>query len=331
MILRDPLFLLLLLILPLLALAVPQSRPRGKIIFSDTAPLADLPVTWKISGWRSLPWIRLAAMGLLVIALARPELGLPQTVVRRKGIDIVLTLDCSTSMLAEDFRTAGGRSNRLEVVKKVAGDFIRRRPNDRFGIVIFAGRPYILAPLTWDHDWSESRLGEVEAGAIEDGTAVGSALATAVNRLRRSDVKSKVIILLTDGMNNAGTMMPETAAQAAKALKVTVYTIGAGSKGPVPYPVADQYGRKAYRNLKIDIDEGLLRNIAATTGGRYFRATDAGTLAAVFRRIDKLEKTTIEMPQYREYLPLYPYFLWIALLLIIGETVLTNTVLRRLP
>jgi Ca-activated chloride channel homolog len=331
MIFRNPSFLILLVLVPFLIYWATPVLRKGAVRYSTTDFCREASPTWKVRWYGSLPWLQVIALVLVIVALARPQIGLKESLVRREGVDIVLTLDVSTSMLAEDFQILGRRQNRLEVVKDVTKDFIAKRPNDRVGIVIFAGRPYILSPLTWDHDWSESRLGEVKAGMVEDGTAIGSALTTAINRLRESKAKSKVVILLTDGMNNAGTIMPEMAAEAAKAMGVTVYTIGAGSKGLVPYPVTDSFGRKGYQRVQIDLDEELLGKIAQTTNGRYFRATDTESLKEIFSRIDKMEKTAIEMHQYQDYQETYPYLLGLALLFFLAELVLSNTIFRRLP
>ena len=187
------------------------------------------------------------ALILIILALARPQVGLKESWERKEGIDLILVLDVSTSMLAEDFEVRGGRRNRLEIVKEVTDNFIQNRRHDRLGIVIFGEKPYILSPLTWDKNFTVTRLAQVQAGMVEDGTAIGSALATAINRLRQSEAESKVVILLTDGVNNAGHIHPLTAAEAAQALGITIYTIGAGSKGPVPYPTTDLWGRKVYR------------------------------------------------------------------------------------
>ena len=234
-------------------------------------------------------------------------------------------------MLAEDFKVAGTQTSRIEVVKSVTRDFITERPNDRIGIEIFAGRPYILSPITWDHDWSITRLAEIKAGMIEDGTAIGSALASAVNRLKESTAKSKVVILLTDGNNNAGQIAPEVAADAAKDMEIKVYTIGAGSNGMAPFPQVDQFGRKYYAALPAELDEPLLTKIASITKGLYFRATNTQSLSEIFKRINQLAKTTMDMPQYRDHLDLYPYFLIVGFILLLSETILANTLLRRLP
>lgn len=328
---RDPLFLLLLIIPPIILYFLKRRPGPGAVLYPDISACHEAAPTWKIWGLAVLPWLVAGALMILILGFARPQLGLKQSQIRREGIDIVLAIDASTSMLAEDFRGKGSLTNRMEVVKKVASDFIAGRPNDRIGVVIFAGKPYILAPITWDHDFSINRLKEVKPGMIEDGTAIGSGLATSVNRLRESKAKSKVVILLTDGMNNAGQITPEAAADAAREMGVIVYTIGAGSKGEVPFPVTDQFGNKRYQLMKADLDEALLQKIASTTKGRYFRATDAQSLEAIFNRIDKLAKTRMEMPRFQEYIDLYPYFLLTALVILLIETILANTILRRLP
>ncbi len=328
---KDPLFLILLVIPPVIWYFIKRRRLPGTIVYSDTSLVKSGGSTWKVQGLEALPIVMTIALILAIIGLARPQIGLKGSLIRREGVDIVMVLDVSTSMLAEDFKIKGTQTNRLEVVKSVTRDFIERRPNDRIGIVVFSGRPYILSPITWDHHWCISRLDEVKAGMIEDGTAIGSALAAGVNRLRESTAKSKVIVLLTDGVNNAGQIAPEAAAEAARAMGAIVYTVGAGSKGFAPYPAFDQFGRKVYQSMKVDLDEALLKKIAATARGRYFRATDTQSLTNIFQQIDRLAKTMMEAPRYREHLDLYPYFLLAALILLLAETIFANTVLRRLP
>lgn len=332
MIFENPIFLaLLIIVIPVLIYHLKLGAYRGAIKYSATASLERAPLTWRVLWFKVLPWLTIAAVSLMIVAMARPKIGLGKSRIRKEGIDIVLALDVSTSMLAEDFKSGGKRINRLEVVKQVTRDFISRRPNDRIGVVVFAGRPYILSPLTWDHDWVKSRINEVKPGDIEDGTAIGTALTNSVKRLQESKAKSKVVILLTDGNNNAGEIAPEAAAEAAKDLKVTVYTIGAGSQGLVPYPAIDAWGQKRYQMVEINLDEELLQKIATTTGGRYFRATDTDSLKTIFQRIDRMEKTETEMAKYSEYKDLYPYFLLVALGMLMLEGILSNTVCRRLP
>lgn len=337
MIFRSPLFLLLLPALTLLLLYLEarerkeRTGIRGAVRYSSVGVFKEAPVSPKVRWARRLPWLRLVYLVLLVLALARPQIGLKETIVRQEGIDIVLALDVSTSMLAEDFLIRGTRKNRLEVVQEVTADFIAKRPRDRIGLVIFAARPYILSPLTWDHDFSTVRLREVEAGMIEDGTAIGSALATAANRLRDSTAESKVVILLTDGVNNAGAISPPAAAEAASAMGITVYTIGAGSDKPVPYPVTDPWGRKVYQNVEIGLDEELLKEMAGVTGGKYYHANDTASLVKIFKEIDQMTTSPLEMPVFREYRELYPYLLLAAFFFIALETILNNTIYRRLP
>ncbi len=324
-------FWLLFLLLPLFFIKKPSGNSRGSLLYSSISLLLKPPKSWRAKGEALLPWLQILAVILLITALARPQVGVKQTMIHRQGIDIILALDVSTSMLAEDFIDQGQRVNRFQIVREVAGDFIQKRPQDRIGIVIFAGRPYILSPLTWDHEWCQKRLDEAYPGMIEDGTGVGSALMTAVNRLKDSSGKSKVIILLTDGNNNTGATPPATAAEVASSLQIIVHTIGAGSKGPVPYPVLDSFGQKSYQYSTFDLDEALLKEVSQKTNGQFFLATNTKTLKAVFNRIDKMEKTQIKMPDYRDYHELYPYFLSGALLLLILEFLLSHTVLRRLP
>lgn len=329
MILRDPWYLLLLLLIPAAIYLERFQRPRRM-------PLPVLPQSAGEQSLRlrlrALPSVlRWIAAALLIVGLARPQRGLVRSYDQEKGIDIVLVVDVSTSMLAEDFTLNGVRQSRLDVVKKVVDEFIAGRPHDRLGMVVFARHPYTISPLTWDHSWLQSRLTEIEAGMVEDGTAIGAAISTAVNRLKDSKAKSRIVILLSDGANNVNTIAPDTAIELAKATGVKIYTVGAGSDGLVPYPVQDDFGRKTYHRVRIEIDEDLLRRAAERTGGRYFRAGDTGTLRAVYRQIDRLEKSEIRMPRYRQYLDLYPYFLLPALALLALELVLSHTYLRRLP
>ncbi|TMA82870.1 MAG: VWA domain-containing protein [Deltaproteobacteria bacterium] len=249
--------------------------------------------------------LRALALGLIVVALARPQLGSAQTRIHRKGVDVVLAVDVSGSMLAEDFTLGSTRA--------------------------IAARPYTQCPLTLDHGWLLQNLDRAKVGMIEDGTAIGSALATAVNRLRPSTAKGKFIVLLTDGENNAGTITPQTAADAAAALGIKVYTVGAGTRGLAPYPTQDFFGNKVYRPMQVDVDEPMLKKIAMTTNGRYFRATDTASLRDVYSEIDRSEKTAFEAPEFLDYRELYPWLAWPALALVLVEVGLAETVLRKLP
>lgn len=283
--------------------------------------------------WRwILPALRAAALALLVTAAARPQYGTGEGRIRGEGIDIVLAVDISGSMLAEDFsKPSGERANRLEGAKAVVRDFVARRVNDRIGLVVFAGRPYTQCPLTLDHGWLLQTLERVQIGMIEDGTAIGSALATAAARLENSSAKSKVIVLLTDGQNNAGKVSPTTAAEAIAQLGIRVYTIGAGSRGLAPFPARDVFGNRVYRPVPVDIDETTLRAVAERTGGRYFRATDTESLRSIYGEIDRLERTAFEAPRYFAYEEAYPFVLLAVLALYLTELALRHTWLRVLP
>lgn len=276
-------------------------------------------------------YARLAAVILFGIALAGPRAVNEETEITAEGIDIVLAIDSSGSMSAEDFVLDGERVNRLAVVKDVVKEFVSGRRYDRIGLIAFAGRAYTVSPLTTDYEWLTTNLERIELGMLEDGTAIGSAIAASLTRLDKEETKSKVVILLTDGINTAGTVDPLAAAKAAQALGVRVYTIGAGSKGFVPVPQVDIFGRRGYRRMQIDIDEELLKKIAALTGGQYFRATDTASLQQIYREIDALEKTEIREHGYVEYEELFPPFLLAGLALLLLEIFLANTFLMRVP
>jgi Ca-activated chloride channel family protein len=244
---------------------------------------------------------------------------------------MILAMDCSGSMEALDFKVDGEAVNRLDVVKSVVSKFIDARPNDRIGLVGFAGAPYLVSPLTLDHDWLQQNLDRVKIGSVEDGTAIGSALATSVNRLREQPSKSKIVVLLTDGQNNAGKVMPETAAQAAKALGVKVYTIAAGVRGEAPIPVTDAFGNKRLAMAQVDVDEDTLRKIAAETGGRFFRATDTQSLKNIYAEIDRMEKTTHQLKKFEHHAELFAWAVVPALALLGTGVGLGHARFRRLP
>jgi Ca-activated chloride channel family protein len=275
--------------------------------------------------------LRAATIGLVVVALARPQTGSAVTKVHREGVDVILAVDISGSMLAEDFTLGSARASRLEAAKAVVKEFVAARPEDRIGLVLFAARPYTQTPLTLDHGWLLQTLERAQVGMIEDGTAIGSALATATNRLRASTARSKFVVLLTDGQQNAGRITPQTAADAAAALGVRVYAVGAGTRGLAPYPAQDLFGNKVYRPVPVDIDEDTLRKIAAATDGRYFRATDTASLRDIYAEIDRSEKSPFEAPQFLDYHELYPWLVWPAIGLLLLEVGLAETVLRTLP
>ena len=275
--------------------------------------------------------LRGAALVLLAVALARPQQGLESSRLKHEGIDIVLVVDVSGSMLAEDFEWHGQRRNRLDVVKAVVKGFIAERSHDRIGLVVFGGRAYTQCPLTLDHGWLLKQLDRVEIGMVEDGTAIGSGVATGLNRLRHSKAKSRVMILLTDGVNNAGTLSPEAAAELAKTLEVKIYTIGAGTTGLAPFPAKDMFGRTVYQQVNIPVDDEGLTRVAQVTGGQYFRATDTESLRNIYAQIDRMEKTHFEQPHYLVQKEWYPWFVVVALVLILVEIGMSETMLRVLP
>jgi Ca-activated chloride channel family protein len=250
--------------------------------------------------------------------------------VRASGVDIVIALDLSTSMESEDFTIRGQRVNRLTVAKDTIAKFIERRPSDRIGLVAFAGRAYIAAPLTLDHQFLQANLERLQLHTIEDGTAIGSGLSAAINRLRDIESKSKIVILMTDGQNNAGKVPPVTAAEAAKALGMKVYTIGVGIRGYAPYPVM-VFGQKTYRQVQVDIDEETLTAVAEKTGGKYFRADSTDTLRKIYAEIDQFEKSEAVVKKFVRRTELFHWFAVPGALLLLLEVLLANTIWRRLP
>ncbi len=331
MIFKDPWILLLLPFVVFLLYTFNRKKSPSAIMFSSKELVKNVKPTARIIMAKNLAYLRMAAVVLFFLALARPQSISEETKVFSEGIDIVLALDSSGSMLAEDFTIGRIRHNRLEVAKKVVEDFVRRRKTDRIGIITFAKRAYTVCPLTLDYDWLIENLGRIEVGSIEDGTAIGSAIASSLNRLEDTKGKSKIIILLTDGINNAGRISPITAAKAAKAMKVKIYTIGAGSKGLVPYPVRTPWGEVVYENVRIDLDEDTLKEMAEITGGKYFRATDTKSLEEIYGEIDALEKTPVEETGFRRYEELFSRFLLFGLLFLAIEIIFSNTLLRKLP
>ncbi len=280
--------------------------------------------------WDRLRWLpailRMGALTLAILALARPQ---ERNVVRElfaEGVDVMMVLDTSTSMRAQDFEP-----NRFEAAREVGADFIRGRVSDRIGLVVFAAKAYTQAPLTLDYDFLTDMLGEVEVGVIEDGTAIGTALAMATNRLKDTEAVSKVVILLTDGQNNRGEVDPVTAAEIAAALGVRVYPIGVGAYGEAPFVIDHPFAGRQRRMMRVEIDEDMLRAVAEKTGGRYFRATDKEALREIYAEIGELEKTKIEERTYTDYEERYATFLWPAFGLLLLEILLANTRLRRLP
>ena len=304
---------------------------RSSLRFSNQDLTGDLKPSLRVRLSGKLIYLRMMGLILIILAASRPQSVLEETRIYIEGIDIVLDVDVSTSMRAMDFEIRGKRVNRLEIVKKVVSEFIQKRVNDRIGMVAFSGLAYTVCPLTLDHDWLEKNIERVRIGMIEDGTAIGSAITGALNRLKDTEAKEKIIILLTDGRNNAGRISPMVAAEAAAAMGVRIYTIGAGTKGLAPYPVEDMFGNVVLRPVQIDIDEKLLKEIAEVTGGAYFRATDTESLKDIYERIDKLEKTPMEETGYNIYKELFGFVLIPGLALLLLEVFLFNTFFRRIP
>ena len=300
-----------------------QRQPSIK--YSSLKIFQDIPASWREKLRHTPIVLRTIAIFLLIIALARPQSFNSGQNIYTEGIDIAMVLDTSTSMLAEDLKP-----NRIDAAKEVIDNFIKDRTSDRIGLVIFARQAFTQCPLTIDYNVLRNLLSQVKTGMVEDGTAIGNAIADGVNRLKDSKAKSKIIILLTDGMNNAGEIDPLTAAQIAKTFGIRIYTVGVGTRGEAPYPVQTPFGTR-YQMMPADIDEGMLQKIADMTGGAYFRATNTKALQDIYNKIDKLEKTKVEITSYREAKELFYYWLGAGLLLIFLEAGLSSTIFRKMP
>ena len=318
---------LLVLLVPMVGYYVWRTLQGGAAIqISSVRGVANAPRTVRYY-LRHLPFVlRAAAFALLVVALARPQ-DIEQNVsTNTEGIDIMLTIDVSGSMLARDFKP-----DRITAAKEVAGSFIADRYGDRIGLVAFAGEAFTQSPLTTDQSTLQTLLSRIRSGLIEDGTAIGNGLATAINRLRESDAKSKVVILLTDGVNNRGEITPMTAAEIARAQNIRVYTIGVGTEGMAPYPAVDMFGNITFVKQKVEIDEKTLTAMADMTGGKYFRATDNAKLKAIYDEINQLEKSRVEVLEHISYHELFLVWVLAALGVLLAEFLLSNLVLKRIP
>ena len=328
----QPEWLWLLALLPVVMMLRGRRGPVATIEFSDVGLAREVArrSRARIGGWVWL--LPLLAAALMIVGLARPQRGHSRTEVTANGIDIVLGLDVSGSMQALDFLVDGRRVNRIEVVKSVVSKFIEERPNDRIGLIAFAAAPYLVSPLTLDHDWLQQNLERVStAVGNEDGTAIGSAIAAGVNRLRTTNAKSKVMILLTDGMNNTGKISPLAAAEAARALGVKIYTIGVGVRGMAPIAVKDQAGNTHLVMDKVDVDEKTLEAVARETGGTFYRATDTDSLHKIYEQINRLEKTALTVQKFEHYDELYSWAL-IPCVAFLGLGLgLQHSRFRRLP
>ena len=301
-----------------------QKKQEASVRYSDMTGFESLPRSWRVYARHLLFVLRLAALALLIVAIARPQSSSKSEKSNIEGIDIILAQDISGSMLARDLKP-----DRLEASKKVAAEFVEGRPTDRMGLVVFAGESFTQVPLTTDHGVMLNMLKELKSGMIDDGTAIGDGLATAISRLKDSEAISKVIILLTDGMNNSGSVDPYTAAEMAKLFGIRVYTIGVGSYGTAPFPVQTVFGVQ-YQQMKVEIDEKLLLTIANSSGGKYFRANSNQKLSEIYDEIDKLERSKIEVTEFRHlHEEFYPLVAW-AIALLLLEFLLRKTVFRTI-
>jgi Ca-activated chloride channel family protein len=321
----------LLLVLPLLAWLKGRRGHDPAFVYSSVDLLAGITGVRRSRAGGFLAALQWLGLALLIVALAQPQLTRSQTSVQASGVDIVVAVDLSGSMQAEDFELRGERVNRLAMAKSVLETFIENRANDRIGLVAFGTDAYTAAPLTLDHDFLRLNLERLQLGAINgNSTAIGSGLSTAINRLRDVESKSKIVVLMTDGQNNAGEIEPLVAADAAKALGVKVYTIGVGTHGQAPVPVYFM-GQKTYRMQPVDIDEETLEAIAAKTGGLYYRADNAERFREIYAEIDRLEKTEAEVKKFTQYRELFGWLAALGLAVLATQLVLDQTVWRRLP
>lgn len=324
----NPEYLALLVIVPFLVWWYLRSkRSAATLRYSNLGVVKSVKKTGTRYYRHVLFVLRMMVIVLLIIAFARPQSGRSEQEIITEGIDIILAMDVSSSMLAEDFKP----KNRLEAAKLVAAEFVKGRTNDRIGLVVFSGLSFTQCPLTLDYGILLNFLQEIKIGMIEDGTAIGMAIGNCVNRLKESKAKSKVVILLTDGRNNRGELDPITAARVAQTFGVRIYTIGAGKRGEAMYPVDDPIFGKRYVKMPVEIDENLLQQVAQITGGKYFRATDKTSLEKIYSEIGDMEKTKIEVKEYTRYKELFLPYLLAAIALLLTEVVLANTRFRKIP
>lgn len=328
----HPWWLLALLVIPVVAWMQGGRGPSPAIRFSFIEPLRGFARVRRAGAGGFRSFIICSALACFAMALARPQLGKTQDTIESSGVDIILELDVSGSMLSEDFKLGNDRASRIEVVKDVTKRFIEGRPNDRIGIIAFAGRPYLVSPLTLDHDWLFKNLERLRIGLVEDGTSIGSALASAANRLKDRKSKSKIIVLLTDGDENITTVPPATAAEAAKTLGIKIYTIAAGTNGMAPYPVGrDFFGNKVYRDVPVTVEEGELRKVAEIGGGKFFVAMDTNAMNKIFSEIDKLEKTEVTLKRKTDWKDIFQWFIAAGTVLAALHAMLSQTLWRTVP
>lgn len=334
----HPWMLLLLLAIPLLAYLHGKHGLAAALTFSSTSTLREIGKQSAARAGKFLRSLLFVALAIFVIALARPQLGKSLTQVEASGIDIMLVLDVSGSMLTKDFSIGGEEATRLDAIREVTRKFIEGRPNDRIGIVAFGGRPYVVSPMTLDHDWLMQNLDRIRVGLVEDGTAIGSAMASAANRLNDKKSKSRAIVLLTDGENNAGKIPPNTAAEVVKALQINLYAIGAGTNGIAPVPVftaqgplTDMAGNILYQRQRVEFNEAGLKEVARIAEGKFYRATDTKSLEQIYGDIDKMEKSTVSVKKYQQYRDLFPVCIMSACGLLLGQILLSQTIWKKLP
>jgi Ca-activated chloride channel homolog len=334
-----PWLLLLLPAIPLLAYLRGKAGPAAALTFSSTTTLRAIGKQSAARAGKLLRALLFAALALFVVCLARPQLGKSLTQVEASGIDIMLVLDVSGSMLTMDFAIGAQDATRLDAVREVTRRFIESRPNDRIGMIAFGTQPYVVSPMTLDHDWLVQNLDRVRIGLVEENTAIGSAMAAAANRLNDKRSKSRAIVLLTDGDNNAGKISPETAAEALKALHIHFYAIGIGTNGlaavPVPGPgghaLTDDDGRVIYQHGKVHFNEAGLKQVTNIAAGKFFRATDTESLEQIYADIDKLEKSTVSVKKFQQYRDLFPLCLIGGVGLLVTELLLSQTIWKKLP
>ena len=329
-----------LLAIPLLALLKGKRGASAAVQFPATELAKQISSFVRSRPGRLLPYLRLLALSCLILALARPQVGSGISEIESSGIDIVLAVDLSTSMWAHDFKIKGKRTDRLTVVKAVVKDYIVKRPNDRIGLVAFAGISSLVSPLTLNHEWLLQNLERLRIGILEDGTAIGTAIGTSVNRLRIQKAKSRILIVLTDGANNAGKISPLAAAEAANAYNIKIYTIGAGQEGVVPVPrvldpngnpLFDRNGKLLLKNIQSDIDLDSLKEIARLTRARFFHATDTTSLEEIYHEIDRLEKSEIKLKHRTNFTDIFMWPAIAGLSLLVLEQLMSNTFYRRIP
>ena len=339
MIFRNPLVLGIIPLFLLFFFFLRGKYPEKAFLFSSGETIKGFRSSIKLWLARKLIYVRVICIVLFIIALARPQMG-GESKVRKEGIAIILCIDTSSTMLAEDLelsptglsklRDSGGK-NRIDAVREVAEEFIKARKDDLVGIVAFAAHAYVVCPPTFDKNWLLNSLERVQVGLIKDATAIGSGILSSLNSLRDIDARSKVIVLLTDGINNFGNVPPLVAAKAARTMGVKIYTVGIASKGRTPFPAKDIYGHKTYKDVRIDIDEDVLKEIANLTGGEYYRVSDMRSLEESYKDIDVLETVELDETPYEEKKDMFQLFLLIGLAFLLIEIVLSNTFLRRIP